>query len=154
MEYHKDTLCLLWRVLFSDTVITICNFPICKFPSKICPCQLYMKFNSDKTTGVFEQVGIYMFRVNNRDTRTRCEICSKLTIETLERRRVVLALIQASVLDFLEMKSNPTMPGVHKMVAIFLMCFLNILWMPSITELKLCCFIYTILSKCTTRKCH
>ena len=24
-------------------------------------------------------VGIYMFKVNNRNTRTRCEICSKLT---------------------------------------------------------------------------
>ena len=24
--------------------------------------------------------GIYMFKVNNRNTRTRCEICSELTI--------------------------------------------------------------------------
>ena len=29
--------------------------------------------------------GIYMFKVNNRNTRTRCEICSKLTIKTPER---------------------------------------------------------------------
>ena len=28
--------------------------------------------------------GIYMFKVNNRNTRTRCEICSKLTIKTPE----------------------------------------------------------------------
>ena len=28
--------------------------------------------------------GNYMFKVNNRNTRTRCEICSKLTIKTLE----------------------------------------------------------------------
>ena len=26
----------------------------------------------------------YMFKVNNRNTRTRCEICSKLTIKTLD----------------------------------------------------------------------
>ena len=26
-------------------------------------------------------VGIYMFKVNNRIARTRCEICSKLTIK-------------------------------------------------------------------------
>ena len=26
--------------------------------------------------------GNYMFKVNNRNTRTRCEICSKLTIKT------------------------------------------------------------------------
>ena len=30
-------------------------------------------------------VGIYMFRVNNRNTTTRCEICSKFTIKTPER---------------------------------------------------------------------
>ena len=29
--------------------------------------------------------GNYMFKVNKRNTRTRCEICSKLTIKTLER---------------------------------------------------------------------
>ena len=27
----------------------------------------------------------YMLKVNNRNTRTRCEICSKLTIKTLEQ---------------------------------------------------------------------
>ena len=30
--------------------------------------------------------GNYMFKVNNRNTRTRCEICSKLTIKTPKRR--------------------------------------------------------------------
>ena len=30
--------------------------------------------------------GNYMFKVNNRNTRTRCVICSKLTIKTPERR--------------------------------------------------------------------
>ena len=30
--------------------------------------------------------GIYLFKVNNKNTRTRCEICSKLTIKTPERR--------------------------------------------------------------------
>ena len=29
--------------------------------------------------------GNYMLKVNNRNTRTKCEICSKLTIETLEQ---------------------------------------------------------------------
>ena len=29
---------------------------------------------------------IYPLKVNNRNTRTRCEICSKLTIKTSERR--------------------------------------------------------------------
>ena len=30
-------------------------------------------------------VGIYMFKVNNRNTRIRRKICSKLTIKTSER---------------------------------------------------------------------
>ena len=30
--------------------------------------------------------GIYLLKVNNRNTRTRCEICSKLRIKTPERR--------------------------------------------------------------------
>ena len=34
---------------------------------------------------------IYMFKVNKRNTRTRCEICSKLTIKTPEQRRVFTA---------------------------------------------------------------
>ena len=32
-------------------------------------------------------VGIYMFKVNNSNTETRCEICSKLTIKTPVRRQ-------------------------------------------------------------------
>ena len=31
-------------------------------------------------------VDIYLLNVNNRNTRTRCEICSKLTRKTPERR--------------------------------------------------------------------
>ena len=31
-------------------------------------------------------LGIHLLKVNNRNTRTRCEICSKLTIKTPERR--------------------------------------------------------------------
>ena len=30
---------------------------------------------------------IYLFKVNNRNTIKRCEICSELTIKTTERRR-------------------------------------------------------------------
>ena len=32
-------------------------------------------------------VGIYMSKVNNRITRTNCEVCSKLTIKTPEQRQ-------------------------------------------------------------------
>ena len=30
--------------------------------------------------------GIYLFKANNENTRAMCEICSKLTIKTTERR--------------------------------------------------------------------
>ena len=36
--------------------------------------------------GTSNPAGIYLLKVNNRNTRTRCEICSKLTIKTPERR--------------------------------------------------------------------
>ena len=32
--------------------------------------------------------GKYMFKVNNRNTKTRCEICSKLTIKTPEQQQI------------------------------------------------------------------
>ena len=32
-------------------------------------------------------VGFYQLNINNRNTRPRCEICSKLTIKTPERRQ-------------------------------------------------------------------
>ena len=31
--------------------------------------------------------GIYLLRIDKRNTRARCEICSKLTIKTPERRQ-------------------------------------------------------------------
>ena len=36
---------------------------------------------------ILNPAGNYMFKVNNRNTRTRCEICSKLTIKTPKRRQ-------------------------------------------------------------------
>ena len=33
------------------------------------------------------QANIYLRKVNNRNTKKRCEICSKLTIKTPERRQ-------------------------------------------------------------------
>ena len=35
----------------------------------------------------YHPAGIYLLKVNNRNTRKRCEICSKLTIKTPERWR-------------------------------------------------------------------
>ena len=40
-----------------------------------------------KNNNITFPVNIYLFKVNKRNTRKRCEICSKLTIKTPERRR-------------------------------------------------------------------
>ena len=34
---------------------------------------------------IFDLAGIYLLKVNNRNNRTKCEICSKLTIKIPER---------------------------------------------------------------------
>ena len=44
--------------------------------------------NTDPTfSRQFIPAGNYMFKVNNRNTRTRCEMCSKLTIKIPEQRQ-------------------------------------------------------------------
>ena len=40
----------------------------------------------DKRINQFNPAGIYLFKVNNINTRARYEICLKLTIKTPERR--------------------------------------------------------------------
>ena len=40
-----------------------------------------------------DPVGIDMFKVNNRNTRTRCEIYSKLPIKTPERRPSSVSIV-------------------------------------------------------------
>ena len=44
--------------------------------------------------------GIYLFKVNNRNTRKRCEICSKLTIETPEQRQYFTPYSSVSIFNF------------------------------------------------------
>ena len=49
-----------------------------------------VKFSRKSTVLVevyLSPVGIYLLKVNNRNTRTKCKICSKFTIRTAERRQ-------------------------------------------------------------------
>ena len=56
-------------------------------------CNHSYKFSSDYASALSPS-SIYLLKVNNRNTRTRCEICSKLTIKTPERRkRLVLVFL-------------------------------------------------------------
>ena len=41
------------------------------------------------------------FKVNNRNTRTRCEICSKLTIKVPERRRYGVFIVNFEQISLL-----------------------------------------------------
>ena len=45
-------------------------------------CIIHVVWITDGKKNVSFPVGNCMFRINNRNTRTRCEICSKLTIKT------------------------------------------------------------------------
>ena len=47
---------------------------------------IFKIYKNPRITLVIIPVGKYMFKVNNRNTRTRSEICSKLTMKTTERR--------------------------------------------------------------------
>ena len=57
--------------------------------------------------------GIYLLKVNNRNTRTRCEIYSKLTRKTPERRLASLNFEHIShlVLVFLLLTLNMQLPA-------------------------------------------
>ena len=46
-----------------------------------------MEFIISLCNGIAIPADNYIFKVNNRNTRTKCEICSKLTIKIPERRR-------------------------------------------------------------------
>ena len=69
--------------------------------------------------------GNYMFKVNNRNTRTRYEICSKLTIKTPEQRHwrrsgiVNFKHISHLVLAFLVLTLSRQMPGGYRTSFIF-----------------------------------
>ena len=80
---------------------------------------VYKVFNSIDLTLLFYRLypaGIYLLKVNNRNTRTRCEICSKLTIKTPERRRSGVFIVNFDhishlVLVFLLLTLNMQLPA-------------------------------------------
>ena len=60
--------------------------------------QFLAKYQTDKAIILFfvklhKLAGNYMFESNNKNIRTRCEICSKLTIKTPERRRTGVFIV-------------------------------------------------------------
>ena len=51
-------------------------------------CKTLQNSNEPIRLRVIFWVGNYMFKVNNRNTRTRCEICSELKIKTPEQQHL------------------------------------------------------------------
>ena len=50
-----------------------------------------------------DPTSIYLFKVSNGNTRTMCEICSKLTIKTPER-------VTVSIVDFEQVNASRRIP--------------------------------------------
>ena len=76
-------------LLFDGTFLLVIIRPSKFFDLKcdICKFEFFL-LRIQPTTITFktQAAGNCMFKVNNRNIRARCEICSKLTIETAERR--------------------------------------------------------------------
>ena len=77
---------MLIRRRYFDTE-TITNQPLKAYIPDINPSRGKYNFNVLDQRETTHPAGIYLPKVKNRNTRTRCEISSKLTIKTLNRRQ-------------------------------------------------------------------
>ena len=55
--------------------------------------KMTLSVSRNKMYVIWHEAGIYLFKVNNRNIRTRCEICSTLTIKTLAIGVVLVSLL-------------------------------------------------------------
>ena len=79
IDFEQVSIVLLCRVI--DQLVGFKSFKCCSFS-----CLLYLRVRNGYFKGHM-QTGIYLLKVKNRNTRTKCDICLKLTIKTSERRR-------------------------------------------------------------------
>ena len=96
-EDELDKLCnirgICWVLIVTDvcfnkvwcfrfhTAPSLCNYEL-----KHCPVLLSVFLINAYISQSTYPANIYLFKVNNRNSRKRCEICSKLTIKTSEWR--------------------------------------------------------------------
>ena len=75
-------------------------------------------------------VGIYLLQVNNRNTRTRCEICSKLTIKTPLFYSIVSVVNFEHVIAGWDIINMEKITSLHSRKLLFLMInpFINLPW--------------------------
>ena len=81
-----------YQFLCNKQLICFFVYKLLKAKRKLGPISFMPLFLSVKITArpyfqnliaLFNPASVYLLKVNNRNTRTRCEICSKLTIMTL-----------------------------------------------------------------------
>ena len=100
-----------------------------------CFCRDKNSSRDEKKTPKHLPAGNYLFRVNNRNIRTRCKLCSKLTIkipiwhlrENQQNRcsiRYVASFLK--VLFLSKDRNNPTGNGVNGVLLVSLLLTLNI----------------------------
>ena len=94
---------------------------------------LYTLSNDIYTSKNFP-TNIYLFRVNNSNTRKRCEICSKLTIKSPQRRSTVFIVNFEHVSHLFTPFSSVSTVGFEQV---------NICWVPPYqfmnVEINYCC---------------
>ena len=91
-----------YMIIFTSMVYTLFKSKFVSMSTKISRCTMVTRkpkirclknhwcvlifalLSSTFTFVLFFPTGIYLLKVNNRNTRTRCEICSKLTIKIPE----------------------------------------------------------------------
>ena len=98
-------------------------------------------------------VNIYLFKVNNRNIRKRCEICSKLTIKTTERRHwhnvIDIVCFELNVSDiFLSNSAREALPVSSLEILPTSNCFLFFC-----LTLYLTLFLHSFTSFCMIQEC-
>ena len=68
--------------VIKQVIIILIVLKIVCFGSQVLETVAFIRLENFSTS----PAGTYLLKVNNRNTRTRCEICLKLTIKTPERR--------------------------------------------------------------------
>ena len=75
---------------FDIYILPRCIFVSLSLTTCLCDCLIFFCFPNP--------VGMYLLKVNNKNTRARCKICSKLTIKTPERRHTSCSSV--SIVNF------------------------------------------------------
>ena len=70
-----------------------CSYDAGRHMSVLCSFSLCCSFFAYDYQKRVDPVGIYLLKVYNRNTRTRCQICLKLTMKTPERGVVLMSLL-------------------------------------------------------------